>query len=106
MTTHLKLLAAGAIVACPALLGAQAQPPALRRAHEIVALMNSAPPAAIRAYVDSAFNPWMRELPMGAHLNFLIGNRERSRGLEWVEVQEDSPALVVALLKRKLTGDH
>ena len=104
MTPNLTLLAA-AFAAAPALLGAQAQPPATRRAHEIVALINSAPPAAIRAYVDTAFNARMRELPMSAHLNFMMGNRERSQGLEWVEVQEETPPATTALLKRKLTGD-
>jgi hypothetical protein len=61
MTTHRTRLAV-ALLTAPALLGAQAQPPA----HEIVALINSAPPAVIRAYVDSAFSSRMRELPMSA----------------------------------------
>ncbi|HEY2025900.1 MAG TPA: serine hydrolase [Gemmatimonadaceae bacterium] len=94
-----------AIAATPALLGAQTQPPATRRAHEIVALINSATPADIRAYVDTAFAPRMREFPMAAHLNFMMGQRERSQGLEWIAVQDEAPSATTALLRQKLTGE-
>ena len=42
---------------------------------------------------------------MAAHLNFMLGQREQSRVLDWVEVQEEAPGRTIALLKRKLTGD-
>lgn len=105
MTTSLAFLAA-ALLAAPAVLDAQAQSGATRRAREIVALINSATPAMIRAYGDSAFGGRMRGLPATAHLDFMLGQRDRSQGLEWVEVQEEAPGLTVALLKRKLTADH
>jgi CubicO group peptidase (beta-lactamase class C family) len=105
MTPRLALLAAAALLAAPATLAAQTQPPATRRAHELVALINSATPGAIRSYVDSAFSARMGGLPMTAHLNFMMGQRDRSQGLEWVEVQEEAPAFTTVLLKRKLTGD-
>jgi CubicO group peptidase (beta-lactamase class C family) len=104
MTPTSALLAA-VLLAAPAVLGAQAQTPATRRAREIVALINSAPPAAIRAYVDTALASRMRGMPMAAHLDFMLGQRGQSQGLEWVEVQEETPGFTVALLKRKLTGD-
>src|SRR5687768_8342066 len=84
---------------------AQAPTPAARRAREVVALINNAAPAAIRAYVDSAFNPQMRGLPMQAHVDFFMGQRDRSQGLEWVEIQEQLPNGLVALVRRKLTGE-
>src|SRR5438270_36075 len=99
MTPHRNLLLAAAILAAsaPALLGAQTQSPATRRAHEIVALINTATPAAIRAYVDTAFAARMRQMPMSAHMSFMMGQRERSQGLEWVEVQDEAPGRTTAL---------
>jgi CubicO group peptidase (beta-lactamase class C family) len=105
MTPTKAFVAAAVLAAAPTVLGAQADKPATRRAHEIVALINSGTPGAIRSYVDTAFNSRMRELPMSAHLNFMMGQRDRSQGLEWMEVQEETPPLTTALLKRKLTGD-
>src|SRR5438132_5107902 len=92
----------------PAMLAAQADggSPAVRRAREIVAVINSADPTAIRAYVDSAFGPEMRRMPMPAHLNFVMGTREQSRGLDWLSVQDQSAIEATALLKRRLTGDR
>ena len=89
----------------PATAWAQSQPPATRRAREVVTLINSGTPATIRAYVDSAFALGMRGMPMSAHLNFMMGQRERSRGLDWVEVQEEAANSATALLRQKLTGD-
>src|SRR5262245_24255052 len=84
----------------------QAPSPATKRAREVVALINTATPSAIRAYVDSAFAGRMRSLPMGAHVDFFMGQREQSGGFDWVEVQEEAPGRTTALLKRKLTGDY
>jgi CubicO group peptidase (beta-lactamase class C family) len=98
-----RILLAALLLAAPSPLTAQA--PATRRARELVALINAAPPAAIGAYVDSALGSRLRGLPMGAHLDFMLGVRDRSRGLEWIEVQEETPGFTVALLRQKLTGD-
>ena len=103
MRSRLLLLAAS-LLAVSAPLAAQ-EAPSTRRAREMVALINAGSPPAIRRYVDTAFTGRMRELPMSAHLNFLLGQREQSRALEWVEVQETTPGLTVALLRRSLTGD-
>jgi CubicO group peptidase (beta-lactamase class C family) len=84
---------------------AEAQSPATKRAREVVAVINAATPAAIRAFVDSAFDDQMRGMPMRAHIDFFMGQREQSGGLEWVEVQDEKPAETTALLKRKLTGE-
>ena len=104
MTRHLitsaALVAAGSMNAM-----AQTPSPATKRAREVVALINNASPAAIRTYVDSAFDDQMRGLPMRAHIDFFMGQREQSGGLEWVDVQDEKPGETTALLKRKLTGD-
>src|SRR5690349_701025 len=84
---------------------AQAQTPATRRAREVVAVINSATPASVRAFVDSAFDDQMRGMPMRAHVDFFMGQREQSGGLEWVDVQEEKPGETTALLRRKLTGE-
>lgn len=105
MTRYLMLLSGTLASAAPALGWAQSPPPATRRAHEIVALINSATPTAIRAYVDTAMAAGMQRLPMEAHIDFMLGQREQSRGLEWVEAQEEAPSRTRALLRRKLTGD-
>src|SRR6476660_8262614 len=83
----------------------QAPSPSTKGAREVVALINTAPASAIRAYVDSAFAGRMRSLPIQAHLNFFLGQREQSGGFEWVEVQEETAGRTTALLKGKLTGE-
>jgi len=83
----------------------QASSQATKRAREVVALINTGSPAAIRAYVDSTFVGRMKSLPMQAHLDFFLGQREQSGGLDWVEVQEETPSGTTALLKGKRTGE-
>lgn len=100
----LGAFALGALAVTNVHAQSDAQAAATRRAHEVVTLINTATPAAIRSYVDSAFAPAMQRLPMAAHLNFFVGMRDRSRGLDWVELQETAPA-TVALLRQKLTGE-
>ena len=87
-------------------LEGQTQRPATRRAQEIVALINSATPDAIRAYVDTAFADRMRALPLEAHLNFFLGLRDRSGSLDWIDVQEEEPNRTVARVTRTLTGER
>ena len=84
----------------------RAQSPATQRAREVVTVINAATPATIRAFVDSAFDDQMRRLPMRAHIDYFMGQREQSGGLEWVEVQDEKPGEITVLLKRKLTGEY
>jgi CubicO group peptidase (beta-lactamase class C family) len=101
-----RLTLAAALVAGVSTTGfGQASSPATRRAREVVALINTATPAALRTYVDSAFNGQMRSLPMDAHLDFFLGQREQSSSLDWVDVQDEKAGETTALLKRKLTGE-
>jgi CubicO group peptidase (beta-lactamase class C family) len=105
MTPRL-LLASAAIAAGVGLMTPrQVQSQSTKRAREVVALINTGSPAAIRAYVDSTFADRMKSLPMAAHLDFFLGQREQSGGFDWVEVQEETPGGTTALLKGKLTGE-
>ena len=100
---RLSLIAATAVlVAQPP---ASAQNVATRRAREAVAIINSATPKVLRAYVDSAFGGPMRDRPTDAYVNLFMGLRERSGGLEWVSVQEETAYRAVIRLTRKLTGE-
>ncbi|MHB1329072.1 MAG: serine hydrolase domain-containing protein [Gemmatimonadales bacterium] len=83
---------------------AQVDGPAVRRAREMVALINSGTPAMIQAYVDSAFAPAMRRMPLSAHVSYVMGQRELSRRLEWVAPIESTPTMAVVHLTRQLTG--
>jgi CubicO group peptidase (beta-lactamase class C family) len=85
---------------------AQTETPTTKRAREVVAVINAATPAKVRAFVDSAFDDQMRGLPMRAHIDFFMGQHDQSGGLEWVEVQDEKPGETTALLKRKLTGEY
>jgi CubicO group peptidase (beta-lactamase class C family) len=96
------ILAAGLV---PAPVVGQAEGPGVRRLRELVGLINSATPTAVKAYVDSAFGPSMRGMPLEAHVSFVLNQRETSRGLELVEVTEDTPTHATALVRRRLTGD-
>jgi hypothetical protein len=102
---YLLVVAATLASVAAARRGVQSQAPATRRAHEIVTLINVATPSAIRAYVDTAMGARMRSMPMQAHIDFMMGQRDQSRGLDWVEAQEEAPGRTTALLRRKLTGD-
>jgi CubicO group peptidase (beta-lactamase class C family) len=89
----------------PAPLPAQTDSPATRRAREIVALINAPVPSAVRAYVDSAFGPSMRRLPLAAHINFMMGQRQASGGLDFVEASAENSTSAIALVVNRITGD-
>lgn len=78
---------------------------ATRRAREAVAIINTASPKALKAYVDSAFGGPMRERPTESYVPLLLGLRERSGGLGWERVDEESAERAVIRLTRKLTGE-
>ena len=100
---HFATLLVGFLAAVPSV--SRPQSPATRRARELVALIDSGTPSAIRAYVDTAMSAELKRLPAEAHINFMLGQRDQSRGLQWVEVQEEAPGSAIVLLRRKLTGD-
>ena len=97
------LIAAAATLVAQA--PASAQTAATKRAREAVAIINTATPRLLKAYVDSAFGGPMRNTPPDAYVNIFLGLRERSGGLEWVSVQEESAYRAVVRLTRKLTGE-
>lgn len=84
---------------------AHAQSPATRRAREFVALIDSGTPAAIRVYVDTAMSDDMKKIPIQEHINFVLSQRDLSRGLTWVEAPEEAPDSSTVLVRRALTGD-
>lgn len=98
MNRFLMMTSAALVRAASTMASAQSQSPATRRAHEVLALINSATPGALRAYVDTDFATGMRTLPMQAHLNFFLGQREQSGRLDWVDVQEEEPNRITALV--------
>lgn len=96
------------LVACASLIVpacSAGQTTATRRAREAVAIINSATPRILKAYVDSAFGGPMRDRPTESYVPLLIGLRERSGGLAWVRVEEESAERAVVRLNRKLTGE-
>lgn len=105
MHRFVMIVSAALVSAISTMASAQAPSPATKRAREVVALVNSAAPPAIRAYVDSAFATRMRALPLQAHIDFILGQREQTGGLDWVDVQEETPGGTTALVKRKLTSE-
>jgi len=107
MNRCLTLALAALICADASSAFAQAAPsPATRRAREVVAMINTATPAVLRAFADTAFDTQMRGMPLDAHVNFFLGQREASGGLEWEGVDSESAGETVALLSRKLTGER
>ena len=97
------LIAVAAVLVAQA--PASAQSAATKRAREAVAIINSAPPSLLKAYVDSAFGGPMRNTPPDAYVGIFMRLRERSGGLQWVSVQEDNASGAVIRLTRKLTGE-
>ena len=105
MKAHRLLVLATLLSSISMTASAQTPSPATRRAREVVAVINSATPASVRAFVDSAFGGGMRGLPMRAHIDFFMGQRDQTGGLEWVAVEEETPQRAVVALRRKLTGE-
>ena len=105
MTSRLLLASLAMVGGVGLMTPRQAPSQSTKRAREVVALINTGSPAAIRAYVDSTFADRMKSLPMQAHLNFFLGQRAQTGGFDWVEAQEETPGGTTALLKGKLTGE-
>lgn len=84
---------------------ASAQTAATRRAREFVSMINAATPRLVRSYVDSVFGGPMRNTPADAYVNRFLGLKERSGGLEWVSVQEESANRATIHVTRRLTGE-
>ena len=105
MTSHQLLLTVVLASAISVTGSAQTPSPATQRARQVVAAINAATPASVRAFVDTAFGGGMHNLPAQAHIDFFMGQRDLAGVLEWVEVQEEAADRATVLLKRKLTGD-
>jgi CubicO group peptidase (beta-lactamase class C family) len=102
----LRLLAVSWSIACliPGVLSAQTQPPATRRAHELIALVNSATPATIRTYIDTATAAALRTLSPQDLVDLVLGRQDQSLDLEWVSTQDETPTQTTAVLRHKLAG--
>jgi hypothetical protein len=100
---HPLLIAAAAVLIAQA--PASAQTAATKRARETVAIINTVMPRILKAYVDSAFAGPMLDTPPDAYVNIFLGLRQRSGGLEWVGVKEESAYRAVIRLRRILTGE-
>src|SRR5574338_313772 len=69
-----RLVKLVALVVCvPSMARSQTESPSTRRAREVVAAINAATPATLRAFVDSALDDQMRRMPMRAHIDFFMG---------------------------------
>jgi hypothetical protein len=104
---QLRLLTAWSIaVLTPGVLSAQTrpQPPATRRVHELIALINSAGTAKIRTYIDTATAADMRTLSPQGLFDLVLGRQDQSLDLEWVSAQDETPTQTIAVLRHKLAG--
>lgn len=91
------LSACGLVV--PLVLGAQAERPAVRRARELIAIINDANVATMRAYADTAYHESMHEPDEleadlgleGGVTRFLFNQRERARRLTLLSIDTTTP---------------
>jgi CubicO group peptidase (beta-lactamase class C family) len=79
--------------------------PAARRAAEVLSLVDSGDRAAARAYIASGYADEFRRLPMDAHLSFLSGLHDRTRGVELRRIESTNETEATALFRGRLTGD-
>ena len=83
-----------------------AQAAAERYAKELAAQLGSSDRAAYRKFAEENFaTSFLQQVPMQQHLGFFSSIRDRTRGYEYVSVQEWNPNEVIALVKEKLTGE-
>ena len=80
--------------------------PAVRRATELVQIVNTGDRTAVKAYAQSNYAPsFLAMAPMDAHLGFVSQFHDRTRGVELHSFQQSTPTEATALLRNKLTGD-
>jgi CubicO group peptidase (beta-lactamase class C family) len=86
--------------------GPATESPAERRAKEFIRLLNANDREGFRKYVMENFGGRMRQLPMDAHMNFFSSVYDRTRGVEFMSVQEAKANETTVLVKQKLTGEY
>ncbi|HEX8457684.1 MAG TPA: serine hydrolase domain-containing protein [Pyrinomonadaceae bacterium] len=83
----------------------QQQSPAVRRVRELVQVINSTDAAATKKFIQETYDSQFAQMPMSVHLNFIAQLRDRTRGVEFLSIQESNATQATALLRAKLTGD-
>jgi CubicO group peptidase (beta-lactamase class C family) len=85
----------------------EAKNPAVRRASEVIRLIETGNRAEARKYVTDNFTPEMLGRgPMDRHLGFVSGTHDQMHGVELVGIKETGPTSAEARLKSKLTGSQ
>lgn len=77
----------------------------MKRAKELTGLINDGNQEVIKKYVSDNYGSRFRELPMEAHLNFILSVRDSTRGVEIRSVEDTGSNQATAILKSKLTGE-
>jgi CubicO group peptidase (beta-lactamase class C family) len=83
---------------------ANAESPAVRRAKELVQVINAGKRAEARKYIQENYAPEFLNQPMDRHLNFFALIHDRTRGVEFQRIQDEKPGEALVVLKNKLTG--
>jgi len=83
------------------------QAAAERYAKELAGQLSSGDRAAYRKFAEANFAAgFLQQVPMQQHLGFYSSVRDRTRGYEYVSVQDWNSNEVIALVKEKLTGEY
>jgi CubicO group peptidase (beta-lactamase class C family) len=83
------------------------QAAAERYAKELAGQLSLGDRAAYRKFAEANFAAgFLQQVPMQQHLGFYSSVRDRTRGYEYVSVQDWNSNEVVALVKEKLTGEY
>jgi CubicO group peptidase (beta-lactamase class C family) len=99
----LAFVLSGLVYAQPSASQAAAE----RYARELAGQLSSGDRAAYRKFAEANFAAgFLQQVPMQQHLGFYSSVRDRTRGYEYVSVQDWNPNEVVALVKEKLTGEY
>jgi CubicO group peptidase (beta-lactamase class C family) len=88
----------------PQASSSNADSPAVRRARELVQIINAGKLADARKYVQDNYAPGFLNMPMDDHLWFIAWIHDRTRGVEFQRVQEEKPGEAFVVLKNKLTS--
>jgi CubicO group peptidase (beta-lactamase class C family) len=101
----LSLLSMVLLSSASARAEAPSDSPVVRRAKELIETINASDNGAAERFVRETYGGEFAKMPMDAHLGFIAQARDRSRGLEYVGVQDETPTEAVVIVRRKLTGD-
>ncbi len=81
--------------------------PSSRRASEVIELINSGHYTTIKSYIEKNYAPnFLKNVPVSAHLNFILEKQDESQGIDIDGVDEESDTQQSLIIRYKSTDER